>query len=92
MTSPTPSAQELAFTFDCEGETLVGILHQPTRPSQGRDAQRTGVVVVVDGPQHRAGSHRQFVHLARHLAAASPALPGRPKSTRCLGAAFRIRS
>jgi len=70
MTSPTPLAQEHALTFDCAGETLVGILHRPASPSQDQDAQRTGVVVVVGGPQYRAGSHRQFVHLARHLAAA----------------------
>ncbi|MCK7493609.1 MAG: hydrolase 1, exosortase A system-associated [Comamonadaceae bacterium] len=33
-------------------------------------AGATGVVVVVGGPQVRAGGHRQFVHLARTLAAA----------------------
>lgn len=61
------SEHEHAFTFNCEGETLLGILHRPT---QVQEAQRTGVVVVVGGPQYRAGSHRQFVHLARYLAAA----------------------
>lgn len=70
MTGPAPSAQEHTFAFDCEGETLVGILHRPVNSSQDQDAHRTGVVVVVGGPQYRAGSHRQFVHLARHLAAA----------------------
>lgn len=43
--------------------TLVGVLHKPTSsPAQG-------VIIVVGGPQYRVGSHRQFVHLARHLAA-----------------------
>ena len=31
---------------------------------------KTGVVIIVGGPQYRAGSHRQFVLLARALAAA----------------------
>jgi uncharacterized protein len=70
MTTPAPPAQAHAFTFDCEGETLVGLLHRPAGQAQDRDAARTGVVVVVGGPQYRAGSHRQFVHLAQHLAAA----------------------
>ena len=70
MTSPVPSAQEHAFTFDCAGDALVGILHKPADPEPARDAARTGVLIVVGGPQYRAGSHRQFVHLARHLAAA----------------------
>lgn len=53
---------ERGIVFDCAGETLVGVLHE------GRPGARTGLVVVVGGPQYRAGSHRQFVHLARHLA------------------------
>ncbi|MCZ2439610.1 MAG: hydrolase 1, exosortase A system-associated [Burkholderiales bacterium] len=61
--------REEAFAFGCEGERLLGILH---RPAAGADAAAaaTGVVVIVGGPQYRAGSHRQFVHLARALAAA----------------------
>ncbi len=63
-----PSAVEEALMFDCRGEPLVGILH----PAPGGD---TAVVVVVGGPQYRAGSHRQFVLLARALAGAGyPAL------------------
>ncbi len=54
---------ERALLFDCEGDTLVGVLAQPARPSA------LGVLIVVGGPQYRAGSHRQFVHLARALAA-----------------------
>jgi len=51
--------------FECRGERLLGILHEPA------DAGRApGVLIVVGGPQYRAGSHRQFVVLARALAAA----------------------
>jgi len=53
---------ERALTFDCAGDALFGILSVPATP------QQTGVVVVVGGPQYRAGSHRQFVLLARALA------------------------
>lgn len=54
---------ERAVTFDCEGDTLVGILHQPAMLAA------RGVLIVVGGPQYRVGSHRQFVLLARDLAA-----------------------
>jgi len=50
--------------FSCEGDLLSGILH-----SGAADA-RTGVVIVVGGPQTRIGSHRQFLLLANALAAA----------------------
>lgn len=53
---------ERALTFDCQGDALFGILSQPATPRE------TGVVMVVGGPQYRAGSHRQFVLLARALA------------------------
>jgi exosortase A-associated hydrolase 1 len=56
---------ETAVRFDCQGDTLVGILH-PARAGGGR---RLGVLIIVGGPQYRVGSHRQFVLLARHLAA-----------------------
>ena len=59
------SFSEHALTFDCAGETLVGILARPAA-----DAAATGVVIVVGGPQTRVGSHRQFVLLARALAGA----------------------
>lgn len=54
---------EHAVTIACQGDQMLGILHAPTS-AQGD----LGVVVVVGGPQYRAGSHRQFVHLARALA------------------------
>jgi len=61
--------QEDALAISCAGERLVAIV---ARPSICGD---TGVVIVVGGPQYRAGSHRQFVLLARALAAAGvPAL------------------
>ena len=54
---------EHAVTFGCAQETLVGILAKPNSA-----ALSTGVVVIVGGPQYRAGSHRQFVLLSRALA------------------------
>ena len=53
---------ERALTLGCQGDELFGVLSQPASP------RGTGVVVVVGGPQYRAGSHRQFVLLARALA------------------------
>lgn len=55
-------SDERALVFDCNGESLVGILHA------SEAAPRRGVVIVVGGPQYRVGSHRQFVLLARFLA------------------------
>ncbi len=55
--------REEAIVFECAGETLVGVLALPEASA------RVGVLVVVGGPQYRAGSHRQFVVLSRHLAA-----------------------
>lgn len=55
---------EQALLLHCQGDAMVGVLSRPDKPA----AQ--GVVVVVGGPQYRAGSHRQFVLLARCLAAA----------------------
>lgn len=57
---------ESALVFECGGEQLVGVLSRPAPPA---GAARVGMVIVVGGPQYRAGSHRQFVHLARALAA-----------------------
>ena len=53
---------EEATAFACEGQTLIGILARPAAPAD------IGVVVIVGGPQYRAGSHRQFVLLSRALA------------------------
>ena len=59
--------EEIAL-FGCKGDTLVGILAKPETPA------KTGIVVIVGGPQYRAGSHRQFVLLSRSLAAAGYAV------------------
>jgi exosortase A-associated hydrolase 1 len=53
--------------FDCGGDSLVGVLSVPTSPGPN------GVLIVVGGPQYRAGSHRQFTLLARELAQAGVA-------------------
>ncbi|MGE0859497.1 MAG: hydrolase 1, exosortase A system-associated, partial [Gammaproteobacteria bacterium] len=58
------AAQESATVFDIAGEPALAILHAPAAPAA------LGVLVVVGGPQYRVGSHRQFVLLARALAAA----------------------
>jgi len=57
------AALDEALTFRCGGDQLVGILSRPPAPAA------RGVLVVVGGPQYRAGSHRQFTLLARRLAA-----------------------
>ena len=56
------SHRDVAVRFACQGEDLFGILSLPAQP------RRRGVLVVVGGPQYRAGSHRQFTLLARGLA------------------------
>ena len=57
-------SQEEAFVLSIAGEQTVAILHGTAAPGS------LGVVVIVGGPQYRVGSHRQFVLLARALAAA----------------------
>lgn len=54
---------ETPVIFECQGQQLIGFIHQAD------SAATVGVLVVVGGPQYRVGSHRQFVLLARHLAA-----------------------
>ena len=63
---PAPTAQgaEEVLQFRCETQELLGVV------SIGNASNPVGVVIVVGGPQYRAGSHRQFVHLARCCAAA----------------------
>ncbi|GHU29381.1 hydrolase 1, exosortase A system-associated [Betaproteobacteria bacterium] len=53
---------ELPLPFSLEDEALLGVAAIPETP---RDC---GVLVVVGGPQYRAGSHRQFLLLSRRLA------------------------
>lgn len=56
---------ERAIFFNVAGDSLLGVVHhsasEPSRP--------LGVLIVVGGPQYRVGSHRQFVLIARFLAA-----------------------
>ena len=54
---------ERALNFSCQGQHLVGVASLPAAP------RRVGMLIVVGGPQYRAGSHRQFVQLARRVAA-----------------------
>jgi len=53
---------EKAVVFDCAGDSLIGVL-SASAPHESR-----GVLIVVGGPQYRAGSNRQFTLLARDLA------------------------
>ncbi len=55
---------ESPVVFDVSGDRLIGICHA------GDASAKTGAVIVVGGPQYRVGSHRQFVLMARSLAAA----------------------
>ena len=50
-----------------ESQDMLGII---SLPATNQPMQSTGVVIVVGGAQYRVGSHRQFVQLARFLAAA----------------------
>ena len=72
MTARSDAAPpEEAIAFGCEGERLVAILHPPAAGSAAGDV---ALLIVVGGPQYRAGSHRQFVQLARAVAAAGCAV------------------
>ncbi len=53
---------EQTIVFDCADCRLLGIATLP------ETAAETGVLILVGGPQYRAGSHRQFTLLARQLA------------------------
>jgi uncharacterized protein len=52
-----------AVCFDCDGDTLVGIVSRPVQ-----EVRDTGVIILIGGPQYRIGGHRQYVLLARALA------------------------
>ncbi len=55
--------RETATVFCVEKDSVVGVLHDSGQP------ERTGVLLIVGGRQYRTGAQRQFVRLARHLAA-----------------------
>jgi exosortase A-associated hydrolase 1 len=54
---------ESALIVMCQAEALPAVVVAPSRQHD------TGVLVVVGGPQYRAGSHRQFTLLTRAMAA-----------------------
>ena len=64
MTSLQTPMAETPLIFRCGADDLLGVLHQ------GAPGAERAVLLVVGGPQYRVGSHRQFILLARHLAAA----------------------
>ena len=63
MTVIGSHATERVLACNVAGDACVAILHE------GAASAAVGVVIVVGGPQYRVGSHRQFVLLARTLAA-----------------------
>jgi exosortase A-associated hydrolase 1 len=58
-------SREYALVPECGGGRCIALVHPAAAAGQ-----RVGVVIVVGGPQYRAGSHRQFVLTARALASA----------------------
>ncbi len=56
------AVEEFPIVFSCQSDQLIGFIHKPG------NASTIGILMVVGGPQYRAGSHRQFVLLARMLA------------------------
>jgi len=54
---------EAPLVFECAGKRLVGVIASPATSAS------VALLVIVGGPQYRAGSHRQFVQLARQAAA-----------------------
>ena len=63
------NASTLPIVFDCRGDQLCGFLHRPANVSAP-----LGVLVIVGGPQYRAGSHRQFTLMAQSMAASGVAV------------------
>ena len=61
---------ERAVAFGDANEPLIGLVTTPASASSAPPAMppRSGVLIVVGGPQYRVGSHRQFSLLARALA------------------------
>ena len=73
---------EKIFSLSGAGFEMLALL---SLPPAGTPVQPTAVLIVVGGAQYRVGSHRQFVQLARHWAAAGHPvlrfdLPGRGDS------------
>ncbi len=69
--------EERAIVFSCDLDQLVAIISIPHRPLP------RGVLIVVGGPQYRAGSHRQFTLMCRTLA--EQGIPGMRFDVRGMG-------
>jgi len=70
MTDARPSKplfQDRALQWRVGTDQAIGVLSTPLTTVQ---PGKLGVLIVVGGPQYRAGSHRQFTLLARRLAIA----------------------
>lgn len=67
MNTPAMYTHDQAIQITAHGLAMLGVL---SMPAPGTPVQRTAVLIVVGGAQYRVGSHRQFVLLARRLAAA----------------------
>lgn len=65
MPQAAEAITESPLAFNCDDSMLFGVV---AAPAPGITRSGLGVVVVVGGPQYRAGSHRQFVLLCRALA------------------------
>ena len=65
MNSTSATSTEEALLIPCQGDTMVAVLSMPA----DQPAPDLAMVVVVGGPQYRAGSHRHFTLLAREVAA-----------------------
>lgn len=61
------SSHEQVLVVASAAARMLGIV---SLPAPGTPLQGTGMVIVTGGAQYRTGSHRQFVQLARTLAAA----------------------
>lgn len=70
LVDPDRGWDEEPRVFACGAHRLVGVLSRPAPDNAQAVRGGPGVVIVVGGPQYRAGSHRHFVLLARRLAAA----------------------
>lgn len=57
--------REIVLEIACGGILLPGIVAEPANASTATDV---AMLIIVGGPQYRAGSHRQFVQLARAVA------------------------
>ena len=58
------NVQEIPVAFNCQGDTLIGIVHVPEAPRP-----RGVLAIVAGGPQYRGGCCRQLVQMARSLSA-----------------------